>query len=155
MPIVLFGIYFAIGKIAAILFAKYAHKICKKLGEISVSLITILSVILDIILIFITLNTHNMLFVYLACGIMEIVPAIRILNSLQYNTLIHNDIDSKERGTVLSTRAMVSGAAGAVMLSVAKVLLDNYGIQITMLFTLFMTIFLFMLLKNIQKYVRK
>lgn len=155
VPIALFGIYFAIGKLAAIVFAKYAHKICKKLGEISVSLITILSIMVDIILIFMTLKTHNMLFVYLACGFMEIVPAIRILNSLQYNTLIHNDIDSKERGTVLSTRAMVSSAIGAVGLSVAKVLLDNYGMEITMLFTLFMTIFLFMLLKNIQKYIKK
>ena len=96
-----------------------------------------------------------MLFVYLACGFMEIVPAIRILNSLQYNTLIHDDIDSKERGTVLSTRAMVSSAIGAVGLSVAKVLLDNYGMEITMLFTLFMTIFLFILLKNIRQYIKK
>ena len=155
IPITLFGIYFAIGKIAAILFAKYAHKICKKFGEINVSLITILSVILDIILIFMALKTHNMLFVYLACGVMEIVPAIRILNSLQYNTLIHNDIESKERGTVLSTRAMVSSAIGAIMLSVAKILLDNYGMKITMLFTLFMTIFLFMLLKKVRRYIKK
>jgi MFS family permease len=155
VPVILFGIYFGINKFSSILFAKYAHKICDKFGEITVSLITIISVILGILLTFMTLSTHNMSFIYIACAIMAIIPSIRILNNLQYNTLIHHDIESKERGTVLSTRAMVSSATGAIMLAIAKVLLDNYGIKITMLFTLFMTIFLFIQLKNITKYIKK
>ena len=116
---------------------------------------TIFSIILGILLTFATLSTHNMIFVYLACAIMAIIPATRILNKLQYNTLIHHDIESKERGTVLSVRAMISSAIGAIMLAIAKFLLDTYGIKTTMLFTLFMTVFLFISLKNIQKYIKK
>lgn len=155
VPIVLFGIYFSINKFSSILFAKFAHKICSKLGEITVSLMTIFSIILGILLTFATLSTHNMIFVYLACAIMAIIPATRILNKLQYNTLIHHDIESKERGTVLSVRAMISSAIGAIMLAIAKFLLDTYGIKTTMLFTLFMTVFLFISLKNTKKYIKK
>ena len=155
IPIVLFGIYFSINKFSSILFAKFAHKICAKFGEITVSLITVFSIFLGILLTFATLSTHNMIFVYFACAIMAIIPAIRILNNLQYNTLIHHDIESKERGTVLSVRAMVSSAIGATMLATAKFLLDTYDIKITMLFTLCMTVFLFISLKTTKKYIGK
>ena len=154
VPIELFGLFIALNGFASIVFSKYAHVICKKLGEIKTSIITICSVVLSVVCVFIALYASNIFVVYLACIIMGIVPAIRQLNNLQYNTLIHDDISSNERGTVLSTRAMVSTLCGAFMLTCAKFLLDNCGVQITMLFVLFMTVFLFWSLKNVKKYIQ-
>lgn len=154
IPIALFGLFFGINQFSSILFAKYAYKICKKLGEIRVSLLTIWSLITCILLSFVALNTTNMTLVYISCIVLAIAPALRILNNLQYNTLIHNDISSQKRGTVLSTRAMVNTLFSAAMLACAKILLDNYGIQPTMLFTLFMTIILFISLRYVKKHIK-
>jgi MFS family permease len=155
VPLTLFGLFFGINQFSAIIFAKYAYKICEKLGELRVSLLTIWSLIIGILLSFVALNTNNIIMVYISCGLMYIVPSIRILNNLQYNTLIHNDISSQKRGTVLSTRAMVSTLFGAAMLTAAKLLLDNYGIQTTMIFTFVMTIILFISLHSVKKYLKK
>ncbi|MBO7645150.1 MAG: MFS transporter [Alphaproteobacteria bacterium] len=155
VPVALFGFFTALNGFSSILFSKYAHIICKKLGEIKTSVITILSIFLSVSCVFVTLYAQNMFIVYIACTIMGIVPAIRQLNNLQYNALIHDDITSNERGTVLSTRAMVSTLFGAGMLTCAKFLLDTYGIETTMIFTLFMTVFLFWSLKNVKKYLKK
>ena len=154
IPVTMFGIFFSINKFASILFSKYAYKICEKLGEIKVSVLTILSVIFGILLTFVILHSNNMALIYICCGLLSIVPSVRILNNLQYNTLIHNDISSQKRGTVLSTRAMVASIFGAIMLSCAKVFLDNFGIQATMLFTLFMTSILFISLKRVKKHIK-
>lgn len=154
IPLALFGVYFGINQFSCIVFSKFAYKICAKLGEKTVSLLTIFSIILGAVLTLIVLNTTNMMIIYPACAIMAIVPAIRILNNLQYNTLIHHDIDSKERGTVLSTRAMVGTVFGAVMLSCAKLLLDNFGMEPTMIFTLLMTTLLFWSLNKVKKYLK-
>lgn len=155
VPVELFGFFTALNGFSSIIFSKYAHVICKKLGEIKTSILTILSIIVSVCCVFIALYVPNMFIVYVTCTIMGIIPAIRQLNNLQYNALIHDDISSNERGTVLSTRAMVSTLFGAMMLTCAKFLLDEYGIEITMLFTLFMTIFLFWSLKNVKKYIKK
>lgn len=155
IPIALFGIFFAINQISSIFFAKYAYKICAKLGEITTSMLTIFTVISGIVLTFIALHTANTFILYTACAVIAISPSIRILNNLQYNTLIHNDIPSNKRGTVLSTRAMVSMIFGATTLSVAKILLDNFGIEITMLVVLFMTTLLFWSLKKVEHYIKK
>lgn len=154
IPVTLFGFYFGINQFSSMLFSKYAYKICTKLGEITTSVMTIFMIILGAILTLIVLNTHNMAVIYVLCAIMAVIPAIRMLNNLQYNTLIHNDIDSKERGTVLSTRAMVGTVFGAIMLSCAKIFLDSFGIQMTMLFTLLMTTLLIWSLKNVKKYIK-
>ena len=155
VPVELFGFFTALNGFSSIVFSKYAHVICKKLGEITTSVLTICSIILSVACVFIALYVPNMFIVYVACIIMGITPAVRQLNNLQYNALIHDDISSNERGTVLSTRAMVSTLCGAGMLTSAKFLLDTYGIQTTMLFTLFMTVFLFWSLKNVRKYLEK
>ena len=154
VPIAMFGIFFGINQFSAILFAKYAYKICERLGEIRVSWLTIWSLIIGILSSFIALETTNMMLIYLSCVLLSIAPSLRILNNLQYNTLIHNDISSQRRGTVLSTRAMVNTLFSAIMLGCAKILLDNYGIEPTMLFTLFMTIILFISLHGVKKYIK-
>jgi len=154
VPVELFGFFTALNGLASIVLSKYAHIICKKLGEITTSVLTILSVILSVACVFTALYASNMFVVYMACIIMGIIPAVRQLNNLQYNALIHDDISSNERGTVLSTRAMVSGLLGAGMLTSAKFLLDNHGIETTMIFVLFMTVFLFWSLKNVRRYLK-
>lgn len=154
VPVELFGFFTALNGLASIVLSKYAHIICKKLGEITTSVLTILSILLSVACVFTALYASNMFVVYVACVIMGIIPAVRQLNNLQYNALIHDDISSNERGTVLSTRAMVSGLLGAGMLTSAKFLLDNHGIETTMIFVLFMTVFLFWSLKNVRRYLK-
>lgn len=155
IPVELFGFFTMLNGLFSIIFAKYAHVICTKFGEIKTSVLTILFVILGLCCAFIALYVPNMFVVVITCAIMGIVPSVRQLNNLQYNTLIHDDISSSERGTVLSTRAMVSTIAGAAMLTCAKVLLDTYGIKTTLTFTLFMTVFLFWSLTRVKKYIKK
>ena len=154
IPLALFGIFFGINKFSSIFFSKYAYKICDKLGEIKVSILSILFIILGFLSTFIILNTANIVMIYILCGFLAIVPSVRILNNLQYNTLIHNDISSQKRGTVLSTRAMVSTVFSATTLTCAKFFLDNYNIQTTMLFMLCMTIILFWSLKQVKKHIK-
>ena len=99
------------------------------------------------------MHTSNMIIVYIAIAIMAFVPALQKLNDLQYNTLIHDDIKSEERGTVLSTRAMVSTLLSSLMLSGTKYLYDYMGAEITMLITLFATIMLIILLFKVTRYI--
>ncbi|MBO7508776.1 MAG: MFS transporter [Alphaproteobacteria bacterium] len=153
VPVALFGFYMGINHLSAIFFAKYAYKICGKLGEITVSLLTIGTLIMGITMGLLATHIQSMPVVYIACGIMAITPAIRMLNNLQYNTLIHHSIKSVERGTVLSTRAMVSTVLGAAFLIVAKFLMDGYGITTTLLFAFGMILMLVWSLKNVSKYI--
>ena len=98
----------------------------------------------------IAICTSNMVVIYTACAIT--IPSI---NRLQYNTLIHHSIRSVERGTVLSTRAMVGTLCGAQMLIVAKFLLDGYGIATTLVFLLVMSGTLFWILNKVRKVIKK
>ena len=99
-------------------------------------------------------HIHNMPMIYIACAFMAMTPSFRMLNNLQYNTLIHHSIKSAERGTVLSTRAMVSTVVGAIGLIIAKFLLDGFGITTTLVFTLAMTGLLIWSLKSVMKYIK-
>lgn len=154
VPVALFGFYTAINKISSIFVAKYAYKICEKLGNFQTSLITIGTIIIGITMGLLATHIHNMPIIYMACAFMAIVPSMHVLNNLQYNTLIHHSIKSNERGTVLSTRAMVSTVVGAVGLIIAKFLMDGYGITTTLVFTLAMTGLLMWSLKNVVKYIK-
>ena len=153
VPVALFGVYLGINQLSAIFFAKYAYKICGKFGEIKTSIITIVVIILGAIMGLLATHINSMPIIYLACALMAVVPAIRMLNNLQYNTLLHHCIKSNERGTVISTRAMVSGGIGAVFLISAKFLMDGFGITTTLIWVLFMTITLIWALKNISQYI--
>ncbi len=154
IPVGLFGFYLGINQLSAIFFAKYAYKICNKLGEIKVSIITIVGIITGALLGLLAITTNIMPLAYIACAIMAVVPAIRILNNLQYNTLIHHSIKSTERGTVLSTREMTSTVSGATFLIAAKFLMDGFGITTTLLAILTMTVVLFCSLKAVSKYIK-
>lgn len=154
VPVALFGVYFAVNQFSGIFFSKYAYKICEKLGEIRASVITIFAIIIAAIMGLIAIHTSNMAVVYVACAIMATVPSINRLNRLQYNTLIHHSIRSVERGTVLSTRAMVGTLCGALMLIIAKFLLDGYGIATTLVFLLVMSGLLFWILNNVRKVIK-
>jgi MFS family permease len=154
VPVSLFGFYLGINQFFVIILSKYAYKICEKLGEIQTSLITIGTVIIGIMMGLIATHTQNMAIVYITCAIMATTPPFRMLNNLQYNTLIHHSIKSTERGTVLSTRAMVSTVVGAIGLIIAKFLMDGYGITTTLLFTFVLTGLLFWSLKHVIKYVK-
>lgn len=155
VPVSLFGFYFGINQLSAVFFAKYAYKVCGKLGEIRTSIITIGAIMLAAALGLLAIHANDMIVVYIACGIMAVVPAIRMLNNLQYNTLIHHSIKSTERGTVLSTRAMVSTLCGAIFLMLAKFLLDDFGIATTLVFVLLMTILLIWSLGKVSKYIQE
>ena len=155
VPVGIFGVYFGITQLTGIFFSKYAYKICEKLGEIRVSVITIMAIVGAAIMGLIVTHTSNMIVVYAACAFMAMVPSIRALNNLQYNTLIHHSIRSVERGTVLSTRAMVNTLCGALMLIVAKFLMDGHGINTTLIFILIMTILLVYSLKCTARYIKE
>ena len=155
VPVALFGFYTAINKISSIFVAKYAYKICEKLGNFQTSLITIGTIIIGITMGLLATHIHNMPIIYMTCAFMAIVPSMHVLNNLQYNTLIHHSIKSTERGTVLSTRAMVSTVVGAIGLIIAKFLLDGFGITTTLVFTLAMTGLLIWSLKGVMKYIKK
>lgn len=154
IPVGLFGVYAGASQLFRIILSKYAYKICEKLGEIRTSMITIGAVAIGITMGLIATHINNMPLIYIACMILAISPSFRILNNLQYNTLIHHSIKSNERGTVLSTRAMVATIVGAIGLIMAKFLLDGFGITTTLVFTLVMSGLLVCSLKRVIKYVK-
>ena len=154
VPVALFGLYFGINQFSGILFAKYAYKIYDKIGAIYISAISIVSIIMASIMGLVAMSTSNMFIVYVACAIMAPVPSIRRLNNLQYNALIHRCVRSSERGTVLSARAMVTSLCGAVMLIVAKFLMDGYGIATTLVFLLVMSGLLFWILHKVRQVIK-
>lgn len=153
VPIYLFGFYIGLNQFSRILASKYAYKVCNWFGELKTASLTILMLALGIVMGFIALHAPNMAVVYIAVGLMAFVPALHKLNDLQYNTLIHNDIDSEERGTVLSTRMMISTLFGAATLSIAKYVYDTYGAEITLLSALFATVLLVISLKQTMRYM--
>lgn len=153
IPVGLFGFYLGINQVFVIVLSKYAYKICEKLGEIQTSIVTIGIIIMGATMGLLATHIQNMPIIYIACALMAITPSFRMLNNLQYNTLIHHNIKSNERGTVLSTRAMVSTVVGAIGLVMAKFLLDGFGITATLIFVLIMTIILLWSLKNVAKYI--
>ena len=154
IPVGLFGVYAGASQLFRIILSKYAYKICEKLGEIRTSMITIGAVVIGITMGLIATHINNMPLIYIACMILAISPSFRILNNLQYNTLIHHSIKSNERGTVLSTRAMVATIVGAIGLIMAKFLLDGFGITTTLVFVLGMSGLLVWSLKRVMKYIK-
>ena len=154
VPVAVFGLFTGLKQISSIFFAKYAYKICSKLGEIKVSLISIGAIVIGITMGLLAMHINCMPLVYIACAILAVSIGIRQLNNLQYYTLIHHSIESKERGTVLSTRAMVSTAFGAIFLGAAKFLMDGYGITTTLVCVFGATIFLVIALKKVAKYIK-
>ncbi len=154
VPVAVFGLFTGLNQLSSIFFAKYAYKICSKLGEIKVSLISIGTIVIGITMGLLATHINCMPLVYIACAILAFSVGIRQLNNLQHYTLIHHSIESKERGTVLSTRAMVSTAVGAIFLGVAKFLMDGYGITTTLVCVLGATILLAIELKNVAKYIK-
>ncbi len=154
IPVGLFGVYAGASQLFRIILSKYAYKICEKLGEIRTSMITIGAVAIGITMGLIATHINNMPLIYIACMILAISPSFRILNNLQYNTLIHHSIKSNERGTVLSTRAMVATIVGAIGLIMAKFLLDGFGITTTLVFVLCMSGLLVWSLKRVMKYIK-
>lgn len=154
IPVSLFGFYLGINQVFIIVLSKYAYKICEKLGEIRTSLITIGTIVMGLTMGLLATHIQSMPMIYIACAFMAMTPSFRILNNLQYNTLIHHSIKSTERGTVLSTRAMVSTVVGAIGLVIAKFLLDGFGITTMLVFTLAMTGLLMWSLKSVMKYIK-
>ena len=154
VPVELFGFYLGMNQFAMIFYSKYAYKVCEKIGEIATSIISISALVICVLMGLIATHINNMTIVYIACAIIALTSSIRILNNLQYNTLIHHSIKSTERGTVLSTRAMVSTLCGASTLIIAKFLVDGYGMTITLLSVLVMIIILILSLKTASKYIK-
>lgn len=153
VPVQLFGLYLGMKQFSEIVLSKYAYKICERYGEIKISIITIGAVVLSIFMGLVAIYASSMTLVYVVCSVLAMLPAVRVLNNLQYNTLIHHSIKSQERGTVLSTRAMVSTVCGAMTLMLAKVLLDGFGITATLVVFLCMTVLLVWALKKVSEFL--
>ena len=153
VPVYLFGFYIGLSQFSRILGSKYAYKICNWVGELKIANLTILMLAVDIVMGLVALHAPNMTVVYIALGFMVFISALHKINDLQYNTLIHNEINSEERGTVLSTRMMVSTMFSAATLSIAKYIYDAYGAEITLLVALFATVFLVISLKQTMRYM--
>ena len=154
IPVGLFGFYLGINQVFIIVLSKYAYKICEKLGEIQTSVITIGTIVMGVTMGLLATHVQSMPIIYVACALMAMTPSFRVLNNLQYNTLIHHSIKSNERGTVLSTRAMVSTVVGAIGLIIAKFLVDGFGITTTLVFVFVMVVLLIWSLKNVVKYIK-
>lgn len=154
VPVSLFGFYMGITNLSTIFFSKYAYKICAKFNEITVSVISIGAVFIGITMGLLATHVQIMPIVYVACALMAITRAVSMLNNLQYNTLIHHSIKSSERGTVLSTRAMVATISGAIFSIIAKFLIDDFGITATLIVMFVMTSLLIWSLKNVSKYIK-
>jgi len=155
IPVELFGFYIGLNQFSRIIFSKYAYKICDKYGDLNTSIITILDIAIGLVIGILMMHTTSMALMYVLCAIMAITPAMQSLNKLQYNSLIHHSIRSTERGTVLSTKAMVSTIVGAVFLIVAKFLLDECGILATLGVTFAMLIPLVWSLKKVSTYLHQ
>ncbi|MBR6838152.1 MAG: MFS transporter, partial [Alphaproteobacteria bacterium] len=108
VPVSLFGFYVGANQLSRAVFSKYAYKICDRFGNMTTSVLSVLSVILSIVAGILAMYVNNMVAVYILCAILAFVPSMQSLVKLQYNTLIHDCVKSQERGTVISTRAMVS-----------------------------------------------
>lgn len=155
IPVELFGFYIGLNQFSRIIFSKYAYKICNKYGDLNTSIITVLDIAIGLVIGILMMHTTNMALMYVLCAIMAITPAMHSLNKLQYNSLIHHSIRSTERGTVLSTSAMVSTVVGAVFLIAAKFLLDEWGILATLGATFIMLIPLVWSLKKVSTYLHQ
>lgn len=155
VPVSLFGIYVGANQLARAVLSKYAYKICDKFGNMTTSLMSVMSVILCIVSGILALYVNNMVIVYILCAIVALVPPLQALIALQYNTLIHHCVKSTERGTVISTRAMVSMVLGAVVLIISKFLVDGFGLTITLTCALFATVLLFWALRNVSGFIKK
>lgn len=155
IPVELFGFYIGLNQFSRIIFSKYAYKICDKYGDLNTSIITVLDIAIGLVIGILMMHTTSMALMYVLCAIMAITPAMQSLNKLQYNSLIHHSIRSTERGTVLSTKAMVSTIVGAVFLIVAKFLLDECGILATLGVTFAMLIPLVWSLKKVSTYLHQ
>lgn len=154
VPVSLFGFYMGITNLSTIFFSKYAYKICARFSEITVSVISIGAVFIGITMGLLATHVQIMPIVYVACALMAVTRAVSMLNNLQYNTLIHHSIKSSERGTVLSTRAMVATISGAIFSVIAKFLMDDFGITTTFIVMFAMTSLLIWSLRNVSKYIK-
>ncbi len=155
VPVSLFGFYVGANQLSRAVFSKYAYKICDRFGNMTTSVLSVLSVILSIVAGILAMYVNNMVAVYILCAILAFVPSMQSLVKLQYNTLIHDCVKSQERGTVISTRAMVSMILGAVVLVIVKFLVDGLGLTATMICALFATIVLFWALRKVSRFVKQ
>ena len=155
VPVSLFGFYVGANQLSRAIFAKYAYKICDKFGNMTTSVFATLSIILCIICGILAVNIQNMVAVYILCVGVALIPSSQSLIGLQFNTLIHDDVKSQERGTVISTRAMVSTLLGAGWLVAAKFLVDGFGITTTLVALLITTVILFWALGKVSVFIKK
>ena len=155
VPVSLFGFYVGANQLERAILSKYAYKICDKLGNMTTSVLSVLSVVLCIVAGILALHVNNMIMVYILCAIVAMVPPLQALVKLQYNTLIHHHIKSTERGTVISTRAMVGTILGALLLVIVKFLVDYTGLTITLICSLVGTISLFWALHKVSGFIKR
>ena len=155
VPVGLFGFYVGANQLSRAIFSKYAYKICHKFGNMTTSVLATLSIVLCIVCGILAVNIQNMVAVYILCVGVALIPSSQALIGLQFNTLIHDDIKSQERGTVISTRAMVSTLIGAIWLVVAKFLVDGFGITTTLVVLLVTTVILFWALGKVSAFIKK
>lgn len=154
VPVSLFGIYVGVNQLERAILSKYAYKICDKLGNLTISVLSVLSVALCITAGILALHINNMVVVYILCAIVAAIPPLQALVGLQYNTLIHHCIKSTERGTVISTRAMVSTVFGAIILFASKFLVDGFGLTTALGCALVATVFLFRALHKVAIFIK-
>ena len=132
----MFGVYVGINQFMRIVFSRYADAISRRFGVVKTSIITTGMLITSMVSVFVAMNTHSQIVLYISCALIAIGAATYKLNDLIYNTLLHHRIESTERGTILSTKQMISTCFGSIILVMMKPLLDGYGIQLTMIVAL-------------------
>ncbi len=143
-----FGIFMAMNQLWRLFFAKFADTIYTKMG--AKRLLKIICVLL-----FVTFLT-NLVCINLGLGIWTYVlmtfvvmgPALQQLCSLIFSSLIHERIESAERGTIMSVNAMCMTIMNAVALFAMKPLMDGLGINVSVTVAM---LTLFILLWPLQK----
>jgi len=150
VPIALFGLFVGINQGSRAVFSKISHKAKELFGVRKLLFFCVGLLMAGFVFMILAVNSAgNMAFVYAISAFVAIIPATQTMAALIFKDYIHNKIKSDERGTILSINSMFSTGITGTMMILAKPMLDNFGITITMLVCLGALIMILFPLKKV------
>ena len=134
VPAALFGLFVGINMGSRALFSKIAHRLLGFFGVKKLICVLIISLAIGFAAVIGAVGAGGqMAIVYAITAFVAVIPATQAMTKLVFNNYIHRRIESSARGTVLSVAEMFNvGITGAALIA-AKPLLDNFGIEATMI----------------------
>lgn len=151
VPIALFGLFVGINQGSRAVLSKLSHRALdffgsKKMLSLCVGLI---AVGFASILVAISFSGATMSIIFAICAFVSIIPATQTMTSLVFKNYIHHRIQSNERGTILSIYSMFNTGIQGIMLILAKPILDNFGISVTVIIYLIMLILILVPMRKV------